>query len=1395
MHDNTLHEYLERPERRRLEAVVQKHYRYVWNIAYRVSGDREDAWDICQDVFLKLLLNPPQPQAVRSPNGFFAFRVVSRLEHMRRQARRRVAREKAQARRVATGGGCPETDAQDLRDAIARLPEDLRVAIELCGLAGLERREVGSLLGISPQAVGQRIQRAKTLLGRRLPLATGVFLAGHATVNAAPAELLPALLAISRSGSALTAASTAIAQTTTQGVVFMGSKKTVGVGIAAVALLLGGLTFVIAPRFFDDEPLQIAEPAPAPPDSPTEANVFPPGPPSRRITPEPRAVGVEVELPQEVALGGVVTDAGDDPISDARVVVVPLSEWTAVEEDWTRSVVFPHIDVARHLAALRSAFLERAVDLSETRSEPNGRYTFSELPPGRYRVVVSHPSFVPNLDTLAVVEASGPARCDVQLEAGARIQGRVVDTKGRPVRGAVVAAASTEDTLDGGVGTLGNLTASWRRGELLVQQKATTDAAGRFRLTSLAPGDYSLRASAKGFVKAGHFGVGTGTDEVMLTLKPGASVVGRVLDPSEQAIAEASVTLQRRSGREVLQYFSLGATSLEAEGVVHTSTNNEGLFRAIGLETGTYELRVTAAGFPTWRREVTITTDAQDLGELKLKTGRFVTGRVIDVERRAVPGARVWVRETPTKTSVYDLRLIADPEPLVATETRADGQFRLEDVPSSAFEVCADADGFVKTMSTVGLSGGQGMTLILSTGLSVNGLVLDGDTSKPIAGAAVYVGGRGEASTVSNDAGRFVVRGVPPSEHEAVLRIFKDGYVPYSQTRFSPHGRIPASPAVIRLSPCRRVRGQVVDAEGQPVAGVRLRLDAIRSSVGYDTSASVDGFSGSDGRFSLPEPPPSPYPMTETQLVLNGRHASGAGRVGPIATPQVGESWPDITLALHPLIAFEGRVSDSTGGAVAGATVEVTERVEAMGTSREVSPTKRSVRTRDDGSFRVVGVMPGTVQVRVAKRGYSRESLEWVLSVNGARADFVLESGRSLEGTVVDSEGTPIVGAVVVAQKAAAGENNGLSPFERRLARLRGLGVSWAVTAARGRFELDSLPDEAVILVARRAGYEAAEVQVESEFEDVNLVLERFSAVYGRVTSGGVPVRVFEVDVIDRQAGASEEEWKASRGRLDFQHPDGTYLYDGLVPGKYRLLADAEGYAPFRQEFSVSANEATRIDVELRRGEVYRGVVLDLETNEPIAGAQVWSRKRGGDGDKATSGVDGRFELSGVLGLGLEGVLAGRYSFRVQHPLYRFVDPEKNTHAGEPEDSTEIELRLTPYGRIEGHVYGIRQGPDQFVSYTILCERIAEDEGGEGQVFRFPAQHDGFYATFALKPGTYRVALERQRAELDEPEFYGAGGVSQAYVPLGEPETLQSQSVQVRARETTGLDFGVGRGN
>ena len=119
-----------------------------------------------------------------------------------------------------------------------------------------------------------------------------------------------------------------------------------------------------------------------------------------------------------------------------------------------------------------------------------GRYQFSQLPPGSYRVTVEKPGYVSlpfgatrSTDRPGPIEVKEAAvRADVALPRGAAIEGRLMTEDGEPVQNAIVSAIRFS------CGPAG-------RRPVVVRQSRTDDL-GRYRVHSLPAGEYYVDAAA-----------------------------------------------------------------------------------------------------------------------------------------------------------------------------------------------------------------------------------------------------------------------------------------------------------------------------------------------------------------------------------------------------------------------------------------------------------------------------------------------------------------------------------------------------------------------------------------------------------------------------------------------------------------------------------------------------------------------------------------------------------------------------------------------------------------------------------------------------------------------------------------------------------------------------------
>ncbi|MBV8161640.1 MAG: sigma-70 family RNA polymerase sigma factor [Acidimicrobiia bacterium] len=156
------------------EEVARKHGRFLYTVAYRLTGKREDAEDLVQEVLLRVRrgLETYQPGSME---GWLS-RITTNafLDDVRRRRRRPEQLLPEEPDWVLPPAeGADETLAaevlpDDVQAALGTLPEDFRAAVVLCDVAGLSYHEIGDSLGIPVGTVRSRIHRGRALLRRAL---------------------------------------------------------------------------------------------------------------------------------------------------------------------------------------------------------------------------------------------------------------------------------------------------------------------------------------------------------------------------------------------------------------------------------------------------------------------------------------------------------------------------------------------------------------------------------------------------------------------------------------------------------------------------------------------------------------------------------------------------------------------------------------------------------------------------------------------------------------------------------------------------------------------------------------------------------------------------------------------------------------------------------------------------------------------------------------------------------------------------------------------------------------------------------------------------------------------------------------------------------------------------
>ena len=158
------------------DIIVEEHSDFVYNVAYRMMGNAEDAEDVAQEAFIS---------AYRARGRFrgdskvttWLYRITTNAALMRLRKEKRA--------RTLTRTGLDDMDipsleetpegyvvtselGEKIRDGIAMLQPDLRAAVVMRDLSGLSNAEAAESLGITISSLKSRLHRGRILLRKHM---------------------------------------------------------------------------------------------------------------------------------------------------------------------------------------------------------------------------------------------------------------------------------------------------------------------------------------------------------------------------------------------------------------------------------------------------------------------------------------------------------------------------------------------------------------------------------------------------------------------------------------------------------------------------------------------------------------------------------------------------------------------------------------------------------------------------------------------------------------------------------------------------------------------------------------------------------------------------------------------------------------------------------------------------------------------------------------------------------------------------------------------------------------------------------------------------------------------------------------------------------------------------
>ncbi|MBV9495001.1 MAG: carboxypeptidase regulatory-like domain-containing protein, partial [Acidobacteria bacterium] len=438
-----------------------------------------------------------------------------------------------------------------------------------------------------------------------------------------------------------------------------------------------------------------------------------------------------------------------------------------------------------------------------------------------------------------------------------------------------------------------------------------------------------------------------------------------------------------------------GATVVLRDGngqVVGTTTADaNGHYTLPNIPPGSYTATFSAPGYSPQTQPVTLTSGgtAHVDGSLAPLPGT-IQGTVTNGQTgQPLPGATVTITYNGTT---------------VTTTTDSNGHYNFPNVPSEVpvTVTISHPDYGTQPPYTVTLPPGGNDTR--TTGLTplpgtINGTILDGGTSQPLAGATVVLrDGNGQVvgTTTTDSSGHYTFPNLPPGNY--TIEMSAPGYQTstVSQT-VGPNQTVTRSDS---LTPNPgTVNGTVTDAlTGAPLAGATVTITQNGNTLTTTTDA--------NGRYSLTGVVPN-VPATITASAPNYQSSTPS----TVTVPAGGSATRDITLQPLPG-SIGGTVSNASNGApISGAVVELIRDGVVVATTT----------TDASGHYTFNGVTPGNYSVRFSATGFGTSTLPATVSPNqpltlnaSLTPNPPPNTDGSLGGTVTNAaNGTPISGALV----------------------------------------------------------------------------------------------------------------------------------------------------------------------------------------------------------------------------------------------------------------------------------------------------------------------------------------------------------------------------------------------
>jgi 5-hydroxyisourate hydrolase-like protein (transthyretin family) len=609
-------------------------------------------------------------------------------------------------------------------------------------------------------------------------------------------------------------------------------------------------------------------------------------------------------------------------------------------------------------------------------------------------------------------ELKPSGRDTIQLTLPTQITGTVVDESGKPVAGATVSVNSVTSPSPFGPGAAGQFTFFGVK-SLKARYTSTTNSNGIYIISGV-PTNVNLKLSLDdpAYVKDQVDTVNTDQPAPPLVADPATSITGQVVRQDGKPVGPVEV-------EAVIE----GPTPYDFETPSTTSDDN-GNYKITSLAPGTYLVGIdepNAAEYsldwaPTSAIKVTTSLDKPGVSpNILLSAGGVVTGVVVDSKtNKPIPGVNICIYDggQSEDQQFHRVNVITDQNgQYLAAMWGGNAQVTVQSLPV--------AYAVEQTKQSISVVNGQTTnvdTIAIVSGLSAIGKIIrdDGKPTGPImlvVSCRVSAEERTTAELITANDGTFRLNGLSFGSYTLTIAsppansMSSDWVPPYPLTFITSQAG-PVTVPDIHLRPGTIVTGTVIDdGSKKPIPNVHIIIQD--TDIGDMQPRTASAVTNQDGRFAVQ--------VWAGKVLLRVTGAPQGYMSGSSTKSQMFNVIDGQPITIGPVtvthgLTIVGHAVDEAGNAVPNLYLQTYKKANGDNDWLSIQP----VTTAADGGFTVQQLLPGSFALD-AGTDWTVVSPSTFNAPSRGTIKLILNKTASttLQGTVVDTAGSPISGAVL----------------------------------------------------------------------------------------------------------------------------------------------------------------------------------------------------------------------------------------------------------------------------------------------------------------------------------------------------------------------------------------------